>query len=172
MKIRYLHTIGADFLTIGSSKNYTKKTDRPISSYLTANFCCNKKIAIDVMNTAHEQEHRRFTRVPFPAVVNLRADGRQWKCTVIDISLKGALLQSPADWHAKRGQDVNLDVAVAEGIHILMHGTVAHVEGGHVGVTCQHIDLDSAAHLRRLVELNLGDEAKLHRELQALILPE
>jgi hypothetical protein len=25
--------------------------------------------------------------------------------------------------------------------------------------------------LRRLVELNLGDEAQLHRELQALILP-
>jgi hypothetical protein len=48
---------------------------------------------------------------------------------------------------------------------------VAHIEDDRVGVSCSHIDLDSAAHLRRLVELNLGDEAQLHRELQALMLP-
>ena len=117
-------------------------------------------------------ENRRFTRVPFPAVVILHADGHQWDCVVIDISLKGALLHCPAAWRAKIGQDVSLDVRVAEGIRIHMRGVVAHIEADHVGVTCQHIDLDSAAHLRRLVELNLGDEAQLHRELQALILPE
>lgn len=123
------------------------------------------------MNRAPEEEHRRFTRVPFPAVVILSADGRQWECAVIDISLKGALLRCPAAWHAKNGQDVNLDVQVAEDVRIHMQGAVAHIEADHIGVTCQHIDLDSAAHLRRLVELNLGDEAQLHRELQALILP-
>lgn len=116
-------------------------------------------------------EQRRFTRIPFPAVVILRANGRQWECAVIDISLKGALLSRPATWSAKSGQDINLDVQVAEGVRIHMQGVVAHVEADHIGVTCQHIDLDSAAHLRRLVELNLGDEAQLHRELQALILP-
>ncbi|HJW82303.1 MAG TPA: PilZ domain-containing protein [Acidiferrobacterales bacterium] len=123
------------------------------------------------MNRASE-EHRRFTRVPFPAVVLLRADGCQWECAVIDISLKGALLRCPAAWQAKNGQDVDLDVRIAEGVRIHMQGVVAHIESDQVGVTCQHIDLDSAAHLRRLVELNLGDEAQLHRELQALILPE
>jgi hypothetical protein len=122
------------------------------------------------MNNVPE-EHRRFTRVPFPAMVILHADGRQWNCTVIDISLKGALLRCPADWPAKNGQEVHLEVQIAEGVRIHMQGTVAHVEADHVGVTCRHIDLDSAAHLRRLVELNLGDEAQLHRELQALILP-
>jgi len=123
------------------------------------------------MSRTPEVEQRRFTRVPFPAVVILRANDCQWECAVIDISLKGALLSRPAAWSAKSGQDVNLDVQVAEGIRIHMQGVVAHIEADHVGVTCQHIDLDSAAHLRRLVELNLGDEAQLHRELQALILP-
>jgi len=89
----------------------------------------------------------------------------------MDLSLKGALLHCPATWQATIGQDVSLDVQISEGIHIRMQGVVAHIEADHVGVTCQHIDLDSAAHLRRLVELNLGDEAQLHRELQALILP-
>ena len=117
------------------------------------------------------EEHRRFTRVPFSAVVILRADDSLWECVVIDISLKGALLSRPVSWSVILGQDVDLDVQVTEDIHIHMQGVVVHIEADHVGVTCQHIDLDSAAHLRRLVELNLGDEAQLHRELQALILP-
>jgi len=55
------------------------------------------------------------------------------------------------------------------GIH--MQGTVAYIESDRVGVTCQQFDHDSAAHMRRLVELNIGDETQLHRKLQALILP-
>jgi len=118
------------------------------------------------------EEHRRFTRIPFPVRGVLRADDIQRECAVIDISLKGALLSCPDGWRAKNGQDVRLDIQVAEGVHIHMQGVVAHIKADHVGVTCHHIDLDSAAHLRRLVELNLGDETQLHRELQALILPE
>ena len=38
----------------------------------------------------------------------------------------------------------------------------------HLGFVCRHIDLDSISHLRRLVELNLGDESLLERELAAL----
>ena len=33
----------------------------------------------------------------------------------------------------------------------------------------KHIDLDSISHLRRFVELNLGDEQELERELGALL---
>ena len=40
--------------------------------------------------------------------------------------------------------------------------------GDLVGMVCRHIDVDSISHLRRLVELNLGDEALLERELAAL----
>jgi hypothetical protein len=37
-----------------------------------------------------------------------------------------------------------------------------------LGFVCRHIDLESISHLRRLVELNLGDESLLERELAAL----
>ena len=50
-----------------------------------------------------------------------------------------------------------------------MDARVAHVGCGLLGVVCQLIDIDSATHLRRLVELNLGDPALLERELSALI---
>jgi hypothetical protein len=34
---------------------------------------------------------------------------------------------------------------------------------------CKEIDLDSISHLRRLIELNLGDQEELERELGALL---
>lgn len=44
-----------------------------------------------------------------------------------------------------------------------------HLEPGRAGFEIHHLDMDSAAHLRRLIELNLGDDARLHRELAAMI---
>lgn len=52
---------------------------------------------------------------------------------------------------------------------ISMESAVTHVEGRRAGLHCLTIDLDSVTHLRRLVELNLGDPALLERELSALI---
>ncbi|VAX04921.1 hypothetical protein MNBD_GAMMA20-584, partial [hydrothermal vent metagenome] len=43
-----------------------------------------------------------------------------------------------------------------------------HSENDHIGFRCEHIDLESISHLRRLVELNLGDAKLLDRELSAL----
>jgi hypothetical protein len=50
-----------------------------------------------------------------------------------------------------------------------MQGELVHREGHQVGLRCREIDIESIAHLRRLVELNLGDEDLLERELSALI---
>lgn len=54
-------------------------------------------------------------------------------------------------------------------VHIAMAGELAHVEAGHAGVLCRSIDLESITHLRRLIEVNLGDPAASERELKALI---
>jgi hypothetical protein len=51
-----------------------------------------------------------------------------------------------------------------------MAGEVVHVEDGRLGLRCTEIDLESITNLRRLVELNLGDEAALHREMSAMLL--
>lgn len=50
-----------------------------------------------------------------------------------------------------------------------MAGELAHVEGERSGVLCRSIDLESITHLRRLIEMNLGDAALVERELAALI---
>ena len=116
-------------------------------------------------------ERRRFTRIPFDARVRIRAAGRIWAAELVDISLKGALVERPADWPGILGetQRLSIELDVGDGPTITMHATPAHTGGNRIGFRCERIDVDSASHLRRLVELNLGDPALLDRELAALV---
>ena len=43
-----------------------------------------------------------------------------------------------------------------------------HHNNGYTGLRCDSIDLDSVTHLRRLIELQLGDPALLERDLAEL----
>jgi hypothetical protein len=92
---------------------------------------------------------------------------------VVDVSLKGVLLQLPAGASAPVGAPCLVKLPLGEqskdGIVIAMAGELAHVENGHAGVLCRSIDLESITHLRRLIEVNLGDAGASERELKALI---
>lgn len=116
-------------------------------------------------------DRRRFTRIPFDAVVRVRGRGRIWTAVLVDISLRGALIVRPPDWPTSGADEHRLSVELdaGEGAIIAMEASPVHVAGGHVGFRCERIDVDSATHLRRLVELNLGDPALLERELEALV---
>jgi len=119
----------------------------------------------------HTPEQRRFTRVTFPATAKLLAGGVERSCELLDISLKGALIRRPPGWAAAIDEPVVLEITISAENWIRMEARVAHIESDHAGIVCHHLDLESAAHLRRLIELNLGDEAQLHRELAAMIVP-
>lgn len=87
-----------------------------------------------------------------------------------DLSLKGALLRLPRAGAVAVGDPCLLNISLAQmEVGIAMAGEVAHVEGEHVGLLCRSIDIESITHLRRLLEINLGDAALLERELKALI---
>lgn len=95
----------------------------------------------------------------------------QLRCQVIDISLKGVLLQLPDGVVPQAGMPclVKLPLGGTEDLAIAMAGELAHVEGNHAGVLCRSIDLESITHLRRLLEVNLGDPSACERDLKALI---
>jgi len=115
------------------------------------------------------QERRLFKRVLFEAPVTLHRDNQTIDSTLIDISLKGALIQRPSDCHCASGDRFDLQVALNQGqVTIAMHTQVVRTNNRHVGLKCLHIDLDSITHLRRLIELNLGDNTLLEREISAL----
>ena len=114
-------------------------------------------------------EHRRFRRIPFEAQAFIRHGGDRWEAQLLDISLKGALLTLPSGWRGTVGQGLDLELVIEEGALVIhMETEIAHIQQGHMGLRCRHIDLDSMTHLRRLVELNLGDADQLSREFHAL----
>lgn len=119
-----------------------------------------------------ETNRRHFSRIHFNTDGKLFFPGGECAVEVIDLSLKGALIQLAAPADLKPGQRCTLRFSLAaNGEGIRMETQVAHVEGLSLGLRCVEIDLDSVTHLRRLVELNLGDEALLHRELEFLARP-
>jgi hypothetical protein len=122
------------------------------------------------MGPAGTDERRRFSRISFhrPAELDVRLE--QVSCELLDVSLKGALVETPLTFRAGVGRPCTLTIRLDAGdATIRMEGEIAHRAGTQVGVRCKEIDLDSIAHLRRIVELNLGDDALLHRELAALV---
>jgi hypothetical protein len=113
---------------------------------------------------------RRFSRIPFQRSAELVLGTDRVPVEVIDVSLNGALLQVPPGFAGRRGQPCSLNIRLEPSeSYIRMVGEMAHVEPGRVGLRREEIDLESMAHLRRLVELNLGDTSLLEREFDALI---
>ena len=117
-------------------------------------------------------ERRQHARIAFHTPAQLELAGVLHAVVLLDISLKGALIRLPAaaELPLDAGALCRLHVALNEtGGQIDMDARVAHADRGLAGLLCQLIDIDSATHLRRLVELNLGDPSLLERELSALI---
>ncbi|MFC1589814.1 PilZ domain-containing protein [Pseudomonadota bacterium] len=122
-----------------------------------------------------KRSERHFSRIPFDAETHIiSADTHQkWPCTLIDISLNGALTSLPADWPAQRGDNYKLELQLGsedeKELRLHMDVTVAHIEDDHAGFEIVLVDIDTANHLQRLVELNTGDSNILKRELAELI---
>jgi hypothetical protein len=117
----------------------------------------------------NEQERRVFTRINIDCRAELSCGGTLWSSKLLDVSLKGALLERPEGFD-KATEACTLTLLLdPSGVSITMQGQIAHLESDTLGFSCEHIDLDSIAHLRRLLALNMGDEALLERELVELI---
>lgn len=115
---------------------------------------------------------RRFHRVLFDRHAELACPRGHAKVRVVDVSLKGALVELPPDAAPlTEGAQCELVLWLAADVHIAMECTVAWQRGANAGLRCRLIDLESMQHLRRLVELNLGDDELLERDLAALGTP-
>lgn len=122
----------------------------------------------DVNGTSSNLEQRQFSRIPFDVGITLHLGDERWESTLADISLHGALIHTPEGFEPKTDIQYQLDVHLEGGPDIVMDVHVAHQEAGNIGLRCDDIDVDSITHLRRLVELNLGNPELMERELSAL----
>ncbi|MFG1496153.1 PilZ domain-containing protein [Saccharospirillum sp. HFRX-1] len=119
------------------------------------------------------KEQRRFQRISFDARVSLDFGEVQCSGVLRDISLKGALVMlNEGAGYIETGQTGELKVRLDQGdVEMQMEISVAYVHPQRqaCGVSILSMDVDTASHLRRLVEVNLGDAEALQRELSKLI---
>ena len=113
---------------------------------------------------------RHFQRIQYDVDASLIIDDRVFETKLIDLSLKGALLEVTTDETIAVGDRGELDFSLGDEAHKLsMSVEVAHTEATTLGVHCLQIDLDSVTHLRRILELYTGDSHIMEREIGAML---
>ncbi len=119
-------------------------------------------------NTSTQSERRTHNRITFNAEILMQCGNEEWSCNLLDISLKGMLVEPP------QNLDINLDnpcgMALFLGEDIAIHARVNIIRsnGNNWGLKWLQIDSNSMQHLRRLIELNTSNPAMLMRELSEL----
>lgn len=109
----------------------------------------NKEVVID--------ERRKFSRILFAASASVHQGDKQWQTTILDLSLNGALVDEPAGFsHTDAPITLSFTLPGSD-IELQMETELVHQRNQQLGLKCKFIDVDSISHLKRIVELNLGD---------------
>ncbi|WP_449431194.1 PilZ domain-containing protein [Pseudomonas putida] len=119
--------------------------------------------------TAPTDDRRRFQRIAFDAPTELRQGLQRWPVKLLDLSLKGLLVDRPEPWDADLTQDFDAIIHLDAQTRVHMQVELRHEEPSRLGFICLYIDIDSMTHLHRLVELNVADSTEMMRELRELI---
>ena len=115
------------------------------------------------------ENRRQFTRILFSIKATLSVEQQTYPVSIHDISLNGALVTSPDAQHSLTNKQAVLSFFLGDdSAEVTMVVDIVHQEEDETGLKCKTIDIDSITHLRRLVELNLGDEGQLNKELSQL----
>ncbi|WED22281.1 PilZ domain-containing protein [Vibrio sp. JC009] len=113
-------------------------------------------------------ERRRFSRIIYQAPAELHQGKVKATSSIRDLSLHGLLLSSPSEpLDTSKPVDIFFHIPESD-IIISLQAEIVDLNDNYLRAKIQHIDIDSISHLRRLVELNVGDEKLLHRELEQL----
>ena len=119
------------------------------------------------------ENRRTFTRILFSIEAKLTINEIDYPVTLHDISLSGALIKCTVDKPAFKNKKGLLHFSLdGENAKVSMQVTIMHEKSldnnAEIGLQCNAIDLDSISLLRRLIELNLGDNEQLNKELSQL----
>ncbi|MCW8831724.1 MAG: PilZ domain-containing protein [Colwellia sp.] len=115
------------------------------------------------------ENRRQFTRILFSIKAELTVEDNSYPVSIHDISLNGALVTAVNSEQSLKGKFGTLSFFLSDNESVVtMHIAVVHEHKDETGLQCNAIDIDSVTHLRRLVELNLGDSDQLNKELSQL----
>ncbi|OGQ96740.1 MAG: hypothetical protein A2521_07310 [Deltaproteobacteria bacterium RIFOXYD12_FULL_57_12] len=109
---------------------------------------------------------RNFQRVKFETKSELEIDNTPYPASLLDISLKGALLQMETNCPVRIGDTCQLNITLpSSSIAMTFEVKLVHVHDNKCGCKFLRQDIDTITHLRRLLELNIGDAGELDHEM-------
>ncbi len=114
-------------------------------------------------------ERRRFSRIVYQAQATLVQDSTTVNALVCDLSLHGLLATSEQSDMLDTDKQVDVTFSLAgSDVTIQLVGNIVGLNNNVIRLSIDHIDIESIGHLKRLVELNVGDDELLHRDIEHL----
>jgi hypothetical protein len=111
-------------------------------------------------------ERRHFQRVPFATKAEICCDGRIYPGELLDISLQGALVLGEGTIPLAEGKRCELTVHLLDSeVALQFEADIIHRQENRFGLKFISEDTETATHLRRLLELNIGSSDSLDREI-------
>jgi len=110
----------------------------------------------------NNEETRRFSRAPFDGTAQLQVDDHLVPVELQDISIRGAQIRllEPVTLH--QGTECRLCLQLDDtSIRLSLQSQVRHMQDDTAGLIFTLIDVTEMQHLRRIVEVNLGDQGDI-----------
>lgn len=113
------------------------------------------------------EERRRFTRIKFDAECTVEVENSSSSVELVDLSLKGALISSSSPLPVTIGDCYLLTMKLFQSdILLKFKSRLVHTrKNRYYGFEFISENIETMSHLRRLIELNVGDEERFYREL-------
>lgn len=108
---------------------------------------------------------RHYRRIPFRTDAEVRTGAATHHCKLVDLALRGALFKANDRLPLQVGDKAVLKIALPDSeLELIFDAELIHYKDDHYGFLFASEDLDTLAHLRRLLELNFGDAEQADRE--------
>lgn len=112
-------------------------------------------------------DNRYYSRISFVADAEIIIDGKRYTAEMLDLSLRGTLLNLQAVSAFDIGMSYPLKIHLpSSDTTIQFDAELVHKNGNYAGFRFQSIDVESMTHLRKILDLNTGDHAKLNSEME------
>lgn len=114
-------------------------------------------------------ERRRFSRIIYQVSALLEQGDLALQATIQDLSLHGLLLkaENASSLEPSRKVDVAFSFAQSEQVMQLTANIISIIDN-EIRLKINNIDIDSISQLKRFIELNVGNDELLNRELEHL----
>lgn len=110
---------------------------------------------------------RYYSRISFVVDAEVLVDGKQTPGEMLDLSLRGTLLNLDSASALVIGESYPIVIHLpSSDITIRVDAELVHQNGNYSGFKFQSLDVESMAHLRNILDLNIGNHDKLDDEME------